>query len=127
MPHEEDLRRYEAWKSKLRATIEAARRVQAEARAEWLAEALGVAVPEFGYETRAQGEHPLMPPQLRREIVLSAVPDVTPYVGLTAIIEGELHTVAGADPQRPGMAIIVTGGRTFSTTIDTIRRYFNQA
>ena len=39
MPHEEDLRRYEAWKSKLRATIEAARRVQAEARAEWLAEA----------------------------------------------------------------------------------------
>ena len=95
--------------------------------AEWLAEALGVAVPEFGYETRSQGEHPLMPPQLRREIVLSNVPDVTPYVGRTATIEGELHTVAGADPQRPGMAIIVTGGRSFSTTIDTIRRHFNQA
>ena len=95
--------------------------------AEWLAEALGVAVPEFGYETRPQGEHPLMPPQLRREIVLSGAPDVTPYVRRTAIIDGELHTVASADPQRPGMAIVTTGGRSFPATIDTIRRHFNQA
>jgi hypothetical protein len=51
MPHEEDLRRYEAWKSKLRATIEAARRDQAEARAEWLAEARA----EWLAEAEAEG------------------------------------------------------------------------
>ena len=45
--------------------------------AEWLAEALGTPVPEFGYETVPQGEHPLMPPQLRREIALPDIPDVT--------------------------------------------------
>ena len=36
--------------------------------AEWLAEALGATVPEFGFESLPQHEHPLMPPQLRRVI-----------------------------------------------------------
>ena len=92
--------------------------------AEWLAEALGFPIPEFGYETLSQGEHPLMPPQLRREIVLSDIPDVSPYVGRTAIIDGEHYTVAGPYPRKPGMALVTTCGRTFSTTIDTIRRHF---
>jgi hypothetical protein len=34
--------------------------------AEWLAGALGCAVPEFGYEHLAQQDHPLLPPSLRR-------------------------------------------------------------
>ena len=40
--------------------------------AEWLAEALGVTVPEFGFESLPQHEHPLMPPQLRRVIASTA-------------------------------------------------------
>ena len=36
--------------------------------AEWLAENLGVTVPEVGFENRRQHEHPLMPRQLRRVI-----------------------------------------------------------
>lgn len=36
--------------------------------AQWLAEALGEPVPEFGYETLSQAEHPLMAPELRRRV-----------------------------------------------------------
>jgi len=94
--------------------------------AEWLAEALA-SLSRVRIRDPATGRTPAHAP--------SASPRDRPfrrsrrhtYIGRTAIIEGELHTVAGADPQRPGMAIIVTGGRSFSTTIDTIRRHFNQA
>jgi hypothetical protein len=34
--------------------------------AAWLAEALGEVVPEFGFETLPQAEHPLLPLELRR-------------------------------------------------------------
>jgi hypothetical protein len=33
---------------------------------EWLAEALGLPVPEYGYEHLAQADHPLMSPVLRK-------------------------------------------------------------
>jgi hypothetical protein len=36
--------------------------------AQWLAEATGQAVPEFGFETLPQHNHPLLPPSLRRLI-----------------------------------------------------------
>ena len=101
---------------------------------EWLAEALGAAIPEFGYETLSQGEHPLMPPQLRRDIALADIPDVTPYVGRCATIDGEVHIVIGSDPKKPGMAIVAASrpgelaftdrARQFSTGIDTLRRHF---
>ena len=35
--------------------------------AEWLAQATGEPVPEFGFETLPQHNHPLMPPSLRRQ------------------------------------------------------------
>ena len=95
--------------------------------AEWLAEALGMPVPEFGYETVPQGEHPLMPPQLRREIALPDIPDVTPFIGRRAMIEGELHVVVGPNSEKPGMAIVAAGDRRFSTGIDTLRRHFSNA
>jgi hypothetical protein len=38
--------------------------------AEWLAEGLGQAVPELGYETLAQHQHPLMHDELRQKIEL---------------------------------------------------------
>ena len=34
--------------------------------ARWLAESLGIAIPEFGHEQLAQEDHPLMAPELRR-------------------------------------------------------------
>ena len=92
--------------------------------AEWLAEALGAAVPEFGFEALPQHEHPLMPPQLRRVIASTVVPDVEQFVGRTATIDGELHRVVGPDPKKPGMAIIAAGDRRFSTNIETLRRHF---
>ena len=103
--------------------------------AEWLAEALGVVVPEVGFEGLPQHEHPLMPIQLRRVIATAETFDVTPFIGRTASIAGELHTVIGPDPRRPGMAIVAIGqpgeasitenARQFSTGGDTLRRYFN--
>jgi hypothetical protein len=33
--------------------------------AAWLGDALGLIVPEFGFETLRQQEHPLMPPSMR--------------------------------------------------------------
>ena len=92
--------------------------------AEWLADSLGVAIPEFGYETRSQGEHPLMPPQLRRVIATVAIFDVTPWIGRTATIDGELHRVDRPDPNKPGNAIIVAGCRVYSTGGDALRNYF---
>lgn len=93
--------------------------------AEWLSQALGRVVPEFGFETLAQHDHPLLPEQLRRPPTPSKVADVTAFVGRTAHIDGELHTVLGADPQQPGRAIIGVGERSFSTGIDTLERHFS--
>lgn len=95
--------------------------------AEWLAEALGAVVPEFGFESLPQHEHPLMPVQLRRVIASTAIADVAPFIGRTATIAGELHRVVAADPQKPGMAIIEASDRRFSTGIDTLRRHFGAA
>ncbi len=92
--------------------------------AEWLAEVLGATVPEFGFESLPQHEHPLMPPQLRRVLPTTEPGDVSPFVGRTAIIAGELHRVVGADPDKPGMAIIAAGDRQFSTSMATLRRQF---
>jgi hypothetical protein len=92
--------------------------------AEWLAEVLGATVPEFGYESLPQHEHPLMPPQLRRRLPSTEPGDVSPFVGRTAIIAGELHRVVGPDPEKPGMAIIAAGDRQFSTSMTTLRRQF---
>jgi hypothetical protein len=94
--------------------------------AEWLAEALGATVPEFGHESLLQHEHPLMPAQLRHVIASTAIPDVEPFIGRTATIDGELHSVVGPDPQKPGMAIIAAGDRRFSTGIETLRRQFSK-
>ena len=92
--------------------------------AEWLAEALGFPVPEVGFEDLPQHEHPLMPPQLRRVIAMPEAFDVTPYIGRTATIGGEVHRVVGPDPAQPGKAILAVGDRRFSTGADTLRRYF---
>jgi hypothetical protein len=93
--------------------------------AEWLAEALGFVVPEFGFESLPQHEHPLMPPQLRRVIAMPEALDVTLYTGRTASIAGEMHCVVGPDPNNPGRAILAVGDRQFSTGGDTLRRYFD--
>jgi hypothetical protein len=95
--------------------------------AEWLAEALGVVVPEVGHEHLPQHEHPLMPLQLRRVIATAMIEpcDVGPYIGRSAIIGGELHQVVEADPDKPGQAIITAGGRRYSTGGDSLRRYFS--
>jgi hypothetical protein len=93
--------------------------------AEWLAEALGVVVPEVGFESLPQHEHPLMPSQLRRPIASTAIADVATYVGRTAVIDGEPHLVVGPDPEKTGKAIIAAGDRRFSTGIETLRRHFN--
>lgn len=92
--------------------------------AEWLAETLGIAVPEFGFESLSQHEHPLMPPQLRRVLPVTEPGDVSPFIGRTAIIAGELHRVLGPDPEKPGSAVIAVGDRRFSTSITTLRRQF---
>jgi hypothetical protein len=92
--------------------------------AEWLAETIGTTVPEFGFELLPQHEHPLMPPQLRRVLPTTEPGDVSPFIGRTAIIAGELHRVVGADPDKPGMAIIAAGDRQFSTSMTTLRRQF---
>ena len=93
--------------------------------AEWLAEALGRAVAEFGYEALPQHRHPLMPAALRREIAEIEIPDVTPYIGKIATIDGERHRVLGADPEQPGKAIVAAGDRHFSTGIATLRLLFD--
>jgi len=95
--------------------------------AEWLAEALGTPIPEFGYENLPQHEHPLLPAQLRLPIATTEIPDVTPYTGRSAMIDGEQHQVIGPDPEKPGKAIIAAGNRRFSTGIDTLRRHFAAA
>lgn len=92
--------------------------------AEWLAESLGVTVPEFGFEALPQHEHPLMPPQLRRVIAMPETLDVTPYIGRTASLSGVMHRVVGPDPNKPGGAILAVGDRQFPTSGDTLRRYF---
>jgi len=94
--------------------------------AEWLAETLGATMPEFGFESLPQHEHPLMPPQLRRVIASTAIPVVEPFVGRTVTIAGELHRVVGPDPENPGMAIIAAGDGRFSTGIETLRRQFGK-
>jgi hypothetical protein len=93
--------------------------------AEWLAEALGFVVPEVGFEALPQHEHPLMPLQLRRVIATAEPLDVTPWIGRTATIDGELHRVDRPNPLKPGTAIIVADGREYSTGGDMLRRYFN--
>ncbi len=92
--------------------------------AEWLAESLGVLVPEYGFELLAQGDHPLMPPQLRRHIAKPAIIDVSGFIGWLASIDGEAHRVDRLDPAQPGRAIIVAGAREYSTDADTLRRHF---
>ena len=92
--------------------------------AEWLSDALGVVVPEFGYEDLPQHEHPLIPAQLRRVNAVSEYFDVKPWIGRTATFDGALHRVVGPDPAHPGKAIVVVGDHRFSTNADTLRRYF---
>lgn len=92
--------------------------------AEWLAEALGHPVAEFGFEALPQHQHPLMPSALRHPIAATETPDVTPYIGRTKTIDGQLHRVIGADLAQPGKAIILAGDQQFSTGIETLRRLF---
>jgi hypothetical protein len=93
--------------------------------AEWLAEALGRPVPEYGYEAYPERHHPLMPIALRREVATAAMPDITPYIGRSKVIDGARHHVLRADPDQPGKAIIATGDRQFSTTVETLRLLFD--
>jgi hypothetical protein len=90
--------------------------------AEWLAEATGRVIPEFGFE--ALPEHPLMPPSLRRPIAIAEIADVTPYIGRSATIDGEMHRVVGEDPEQRGRAIVAVGDRQFSTNFEMLRRHF---
>lgn len=92
--------------------------------AEWLAAGLGIVVPEFGFESLPQHEHPLMPRELRRVIAPPEIPDVTPFIGRTATIHGKVYRVARPDPDQPGRAIIDTGAGEYSTGIDNLRRHF---
>jgi hypothetical protein len=48
--------------------------------AEWLAEVLGATVPEFGFESLPQHEHPMMPPQLRRVLPTTEPGDVSVFM-----------------------------------------------
>ena len=80
---------------------------------------------EFGFEALLQHRHPLMPAELRREIAETEIPDVTPYIGKIAAIDGERHRVLGADPEQPGKAIVAAGDRHFSTGIETLRLLFD--
>jgi hypothetical protein len=43
------------------------------------------------------------------------------------VIDGERPHVLRADPDQPGKAIITTGDRQFSTTVETLRLLFDQA
>ncbi len=92
--------------------------------AEWFAQTLGCLVPEYGFETLPQHEHPLMPTELRKPIAMPELADVTPFLGRSAMIDGEEHRVLCSDPANPGRAIIATGDRQFSTGIETLRRHF---
>ena len=42
----------------------------------------------------------------------------TPYIGRSKVIDGERHHVLRADPDQPGNAIITSGDRQFSTTVE---------
>jgi hypothetical protein len=92
--------------------------------AEWFAEALGIGVPEYGYEILPQHEHPLMPPELRRPVPMPEPADVTSFIGRTAMIDGEQHRVVDSDPACAGEALVAVGDRQFSTSIETLRRHF---
>lgn len=92
--------------------------------AKWLADALGLVVPEVGFETLPQQEHPLMPPRLQRVDTPHGVPDLTQYVDRNATVDGELHRVVTVDRDKPGKAIVAAGDRRFATRIDTLRRHF---
>ena len=94
--------------------------------AEWLAEALGQPVPEVGFETLPQADHPLMPPELRRPIATAEIPDLTAFIGREATIDGELHRVVGLDPKQPGRAMIAVGDRQFPAGIATLHRHFHK-
>jgi hypothetical protein len=94
--------------------------------AEWLAEALGQPVPEVGFEGLPQGDHPLMPPELRRPIATAETPDLSAFIGREATIDGELHRVVGLDPKQPGRAIIAVGDRQFPSGIATLHRHFHK-
>ncbi len=94
--------------------------------AEWLAETLGRPVPEAGFETLPQADHPLMPPGLRRPVATAEVPDLSPFIGREAVIEGALHRVIGLDPAQPGRAIIGVGDRQFPAGLATLERHFNK-
>jgi hypothetical protein len=92
--------------------------------AEWLAAALGRTVPELGYETLPQHQHPLMPPGLSQQPSAIEVLDVTPYIGRRNVVDGVEYRVIGADPRQPGRAIVSTGASTFSAGPVNLRRYF---
>ena len=94
--------------------------------AEWLAGRLGIEVPEFGFEGRAQADHPLFPPELRGPgPLLAGIPGVTQFLGRSALIDGVRHTVTGQDPARPGMAVVRTeDGAIYSTGADSLQRFF---
>jgi hypothetical protein len=92
--------------------------------AEWFANKLGEHVPEFGFEHLGVEAHPCMTPELKRSIVLPPIPDVTPFIGRTALIKGETATVLGVDPDKPGRAILLVGSRSFSTTFANLQLNF---
>ncbi len=66
-----------------------------------------------------------MPPSLRRPIAATEIADIAPYIGRSKVIDGERHHVLRADPDQPGKAIITTGDRQFSTTVETLRLLFD--
>ncbi len=92
--------------------------------AEWLSEALGEAVPEFGHEALPQDRHPLMPAGLARKPAGLPAIDLTPFIGRSVMLAGEEHRVVGPDPAKPGRALVTVGERTFSTCADTLVRHF---
>ena len=92
--------------------------------AEWLAEALDRPIPEIGFETLPQHEHPLMPPELARKIPVP--PDLSPFIGRTAKIDGLVHAVLGLDPDNRQRAIIAVGDRRFPAGLDTLQRHFSR-
>ena len=67
-------------------------------------------------------------PSCRRHfaaISADEITDITLYIGRSKVIDGERHHVLRADPDQPGNAIITSGGRQFSTTVEMLRLVFD--
>lgn len=93
----------------------------------WLADELGLAVPEWGFEADGYGwAHPKLPRALRRLPPPPLQPlDVSAYVGAEATDQqGVVWVVLGQDPENIDQALIQSGDVKRSISGDVLRRRF---